>query len=227
MPTASRIKTKSPGRCRGSKAVLLFLLLASLRRSLGGLGRRVHCRFIGAHILEQDRAIRQVGLAQAGARRRYRASHDRRSRDRVVATTDDVDRPTAEAVPREPPAEGRTGDRATQPRMTPATKPVVVVVADVDAVAEVRDMPAVTVARMTDDTRMTNDARMTTHPGTATADDATAVTMAAGAATMRTRIGSGGDESRQADDKRRGEGEECSTFEHCETFWLVVNHPCQ
>ena len=62
-------------------------LLASLRRHLRVLGRRVHCQFVGAHVLEQDRAIRQIGLAQAGAGRRNRASYDRRSSsDRVVVT---------------------------------------------------------------------------------------------------------------------------------------------
>ena len=58
-----------------------------------------------------------------------------------------------------------------------------------------------------------------------------ATVTAALTATVRTRIGSRGDESCQADDERRGEGEECSTFEHFrgtfgfETFWLDVNHP--
>ena len=183
-------------------------LLASLRRSLGGLGRRVHCQFIGAHILEQDRAIRQVGLAQAGARRGDRADHRRRCRNRVVAT-DDVDRPTAMPVPGVMPAVV-PHDRTTQPRVTPATNPVVAnvdVAAEVNVPVEARDMPAVTVARMTDDTRMA------THPVTA-ADDA-ATTLAMTAAAIRTRIGSsGGDERREADDGRGDESEECSTFEH-------------
>ena len=101
-------------------------------------------------------------------------------------------------------------DRATEPGVTPATNPVVAnvdVAAEVNVPVEAREMPAVTVARMTDDTRMTN------HPVTAT-DDAATTTLAMTAA-IRTRIGSGGDESCQADDERRGEGEECSTFEHC------------
>jgi hypothetical protein len=51
--------------------------LASLRRSLGGLGRRVHCRFVGAHVTEQDRSVRQVFLHQAGAGSRNRAADNR------------------------------------------------------------------------------------------------------------------------------------------------------
>ena len=59
------------------------------------------------------------------------------------------------------------------------------------------------------------DAMMTDHAVVATmTNDAVMAVAAAVTATMRTRIGSGGDESCQADDKRRGEGKECSTFEH-------------
>jgi hypothetical protein len=39
-------------------------------------------------------------------------------------------------------------------------------------------------------------------------------------AAVRTCIGTGRDESRQAEDKRRGEGEEGSTFEHCRDLWV-------
>ncbi len=43
----------------------------------------------------------------------------------------------------------------------------------------------------------------------------TAVTAAVTAAAVTTGVSTGRDECRQADDDRRDESEECSTFEHC------------
>jgi hypothetical protein len=94
--------------------------------------------------------------------------------------------------------------------MTPAAEVAadVNVAADVDVATDVRQMPAVAMA-------MTDHAMRTDHAVTAV-NSAVAVTGATAGMTdaVRTRVGSRGDESRQAHDERRGEGEEGSTFEH-------------
>jgi hypothetical protein len=54
----------------------------------------------------------------------------------------------------------------------------------------------------------------------------TVVTATMTAAAVATRLSTGGDERRQADDGRGDESEKCSTFEHYERpYWLEVNHP--
>jgi hypothetical protein len=90
--------------------------------------------------------------------------------------------------------------------MTPATRPDRQPRMNV-VVAKMRQMSAVTVD-------MTDQARMTDHTGVAAMADNAVVTVTAAA--VRTRIGSSGDERREADDGGRDESEECRTFEHCQ-----------
>jgi hypothetical protein len=89
------------------------------------------------------------------------------------------------------------------------------------------DGPAVKVDRPVRKTNTMMDAR---HMGTVRDADAVHTTAAnAGtttAAAMRTRISTGGSESRDADNGRSDEGEESRTFEHCRRpSWLDVGHP--
>ena len=88
--------------------------------------------------------------------------------------------------------------------------------------ANVRHVPAVAVDR-TDHARIPDHARIADHTRVAATDDG----VLTDAAAVRTRIGSGRDERREADNGRGDESEECSAFEHgSKTFGLDVGHPC-
>ena len=173
--------------------LLLLLLLASLRRNLSGLGRRVHCRLVRAHVPEQDSAVRQVFFHEAGAARRDRASNDR------------VD---------------RTHVGGPNPVPAPVEVAVVVVTAmvpeaavDVPVVPVVVVMPVVVVVPvvvMTTAVHMTDHVMMTMAAAAVAATHAAAMTAAA----VTTGVSTGSDERCQADDGRGNESEECSTFEH-------------
>jgi hypothetical protein len=83
------------------------------------------------------------------------------------------------------------------------------------------NVPAV--VHMTDHARVTDQTRPDHSVAVAAADNAVVTTAAA----MRACIGSGRDESREADSGRGDQSEKCSTFEHgSKTFGLDVGHPC-
>jgi hypothetical protein len=180
----------------------LFLLLASLRRNLSGLGRRVHRGLVGADVTEQDRAVRQILFHQAGAGRGNRARSNRVARDRVVvppAVPPHVTMAVAvevEAVP----VEVAVPVMEVNVPVVPVMVVVTVVVVTVTVVVVVTMVAAV----MTDHMAMT-----VTTAVTVTATVTVTAAMAAGISSSR-------DERRQANDGRGDESEECSTFEHSE-----------
>jgi hypothetical protein len=199
-------KTKSPGRCRGSKACALLLLLASLRRHLRGLGRRVHRRLVGADVTEQNRTVRQILLHQAGAARGNRARSNSIARNRVVAAVAN------------PPVEVTMAVAAVVVVAMVPEAAVPVVVVDVVPVVPVMVVVVMTMAMRTMVTvamrTMMTVATVTTMT-TVTAAVTAAVTATVTAA-VTTRISRGRDEGSQADNGRGDESEECSTFEHSE-----------
>jgi hypothetical protein len=219
-PKPTTQKQRAPDDAGALRVSLLLLLLASLRRNLSGLGRRVHGRLVGAHVTEQDGAVRQILFHQAGAGGRDRASNrvsNRVSRVEVAAPVE-VHMTVAVAV-----------EVVAMPvPAVPVVVMMVVVTMPVMAVVVVVTMVAVGTV-----VTMVAVGTVVTAAVLAVAAVTTAVMAVAAALTaaVATRISSRGDESCQADDERRGEGEECSTFEHFrgtfgfETFWLDVNHP--
>ena len=183
----------------------MLLLLASLRRNLCGLGRRVHGRFIRAHIPEQDGAIRQVLLHQAGAGGGHRAGNDR------------VD---------------RTHIRRPNPVAAPVVVAVVVVPAVVPEAAV--NMPVVAVVVMMPVVVMPVVVVMTvavdmTHHVTMMTMTAAAVTAAAAmtAAAVTAGVSTGRDKRCHGDDRRSNQSKECSTFEHCERPSLARGEPSE
>ena len=185
-------KQGAPDDAGAPRLLLLLSLLASLRRNLSGLGRRVHGRLVRAHIPEQDGAVRQVFLHEAGAARRGRASNNR------------VD---------------RTHVGGPNPVPAPVEVAVVVVTAMVpEAAVDVPVVPVVVVVPvvmvpvvvMTTAVHMTHHVMMTMAAAAVTATHAATVTAAA----VTTGVSTGSDERCQADNGRGNESEECSTFEH-------------
>jgi hypothetical protein len=106
------------------------------------------------------------------------------------------------------------------------TVPVNMARVDVNVPAEV-NVPAMAVHMTVQTGVVTDHAGITDHTvAAAMTADAVVTTAAVTAATVRTCIGAGRDESTQANNGRGNQSEKCSTFEHCQRpFWLVVNHP--
>jgi hypothetical protein len=228
-----RAKARSPGRCRGSKADDCCSLLLLLGR-FSGLRRRIHRRLVGADILEQHRAIRQVSLAQAGARRCDRTSNRVRGAN-VVGPY-----PVAAPVPvHVVPVAVAPVEVVSMPPETGMTMPVAVPAPvqmhmpaqmDVPAQMDMRaqmDMPAkMQVPTMAVD--MTDHARVPDQTGpahtVAAMTDDTVVTTTATAA-VRRRIGTSGDKRRHTNDGGGDQSEECRTFEHARrplgSMWAI------
>lgn len=202
----------------GLRSVRLLVLLASLGRSLGSLGRRVHRRFVGADVTEQHSAVRQILLHQAGAGRSNRTGYrvgGGHVVDAVVAPVQ-VHMVGAVAAPVKVvamPPDARVDMNVPTEMNVPAV--------DMNVPTQV-NVPAV-VVDMTDHAGVTDQTRPDHTVAVAATDDA----VVTAAAAIRARIRSGRDESREADSGRGDESEECSTFEHgSKTFGLDVGHPC-
>ena len=186
--------------------------------------RRVHGRLVGAHVTEQDGAVRQILFHQAGAGRRDR-TNDRVGHRGSVDVAAPVEVRVTMAV-------------AVMPVAVPVVvvvMPVVVMTMPVMVVAVMR--PVMTMMRpvMTlvgTMMAMTAVIAVTDHLVMTTTGTAAAVTTAV-AAVAATSFSTGSDDRREADNGGRDKSEECSTFEHdsgpfgLETFWLEMNHPAQ
>jgi hypothetical protein len=201
-------KTRSPGQGRGSSACCYFCLLlllvttaATLLR--GRLSRRIHRRLVGADVTEQDGTVRQILLHQAGAGRRNRPSDHRVHRGHIVPAPVQVHMTVAVVAV--------VVVMAMAPEAAvdvPVTVVVMVVMMTVPVTVVVVPVPVLVTTVMT----MTMTVGMTDHVAMTAMTTAlvTALTATAGL----TRIGSGRDERRKADNGGRDESEECRTFEH-------------
>jgi hypothetical protein len=200
----ARKKQGAPDDAGAPRFVLLFLLLASLRRrSVGSLGRRVHRRLVGADVTEQDRAVRQILFHQAGAGRGDRARSNSVARNRVVV---------APAVPTHVPMAVTVEVEAMPVEVAVPVMEVNVPVVPVVVMVTVVTVTMMVVMTMVTVTRTVVTMTMTvTVAVTAVAGMTATVTMAAMAAGISRRR----DERRQANDGRGDESEECSALEHC------------
>jgi hypothetical protein len=189
---AVRKKQEAPAN---AGAPVLFVVFCCCYCSLlsGGLRRGIHRRLVRAHVTEQNGAVRQIFLHQAGAGRGNRASGDRVHRGHIPAPV--------------------------QVHMAVAVVAVVVVMTmvpeaavDVPVTVVMMTVPVVVMMAMT----VAVAGGMTDHLAMTAIATALVTAAAATVTAVRTCIGSGRDERRKADNGRGDESEECRTFEHGE-----------